>query len=66
MGGPEGEMNRAEFPTVDPREGLHQHLPAISCSWVSRDVQSNARTLHVWGSMQMEKVSLHFGSSLDL
>lgn len=53
-----------QFPAVDPSEGLHQHLPAISC--LSRAELSNARTLHIWGNRQMEKVSFHSGSSLDL
>lgn len=40
---PQEEVNGAEFPTVDPREGPQQHLPATSCSCVSRAAQDPAR-----------------------
>lgn len=40
---PQEEVNRAEFSTVDPREGLQEHLPASSCSCVSRAVRDPAR-----------------------
>lgn len=39
---PQEEANRAEFPTVGPREGVQEHLPAISCSCVSRAIRDSA------------------------